>query len=107
MATMLSEQYRLAAKEWCGLDSAANLLEESKSAVLSQMINSQFKIDHKIALNRAETNAKASEEWKEYITKMVKAREEANLAKSRVKWLEMRHREEQSAEASARAESRL
>jgi hypothetical protein len=107
MSKMLSEQYRLAAKSWCELDSAANLLEESKSAVLSQMINRQFTNDPKIALNRAETNAKGSQEWKDYIIKMVKAREEANLAKIKVKWIEMRHREEQSVEASARAEARL
>lgn len=104
---MLSEQYRLAAKEWCQFDAAANLLEESKSAVLSQMINKQFQNDPKIALNRAETNAKGSQVWMEYITKMVKAREEANLAKIKVKWIEMRFSEQQSAEATARAESRL
>ena len=31
-----SEQFRLAAKAWVELDNAANMLEESKSAVLSQ-----------------------------------------------------------------------
>ena len=103
----LSEQYRLAAKSWCELDAAANLLEESKSSVLSQMINRQFSNDPKIALNRAETNAKGSQEWSDYITNMVKARENANLAKINMKWLEMRHWEEQSEEATARAERRL
>lgn len=104
---MLSEQYRLAAKEWCQLDAAANLLEESKSAVLSQMVGKFLEAPGMTAFNRAEMAAKASPEWIEYITKMVKAREEANLAKVKVHWIEMKHREEQSEEATARAERRL
>ena len=104
---MLSEQYRLAAKDWCQLDAAANLLEESKSAILSQMINKQFTNDPKIALNRAETNAKGSQAWKDYIEKMVKAREDANLAKIKVRFIEMQSREEQSENANRRAEMRI
>lgn len=104
---MLSEQYRLAAKEWVELDAAANLLEESKSAVLSQMVNKLLQSPGMTAFNRAEMNAKASPEWIEYVTKTVKAREEANLAKVKVEWIRMRFSEQQSAEATARAESRL
>ena len=32
----LSEQFRVVAKRWVDLDAAANLLEETKSAVLAQ-----------------------------------------------------------------------
>lgn len=102
---MLSEQFRLAGIEWAHLDATASLLEESKSAVLSQMINMQLTPD--MAHNRAEMIAKASPQWSEYITKMVKAREEANLAKINVETIKMRHREEQSYEANNRAEMRL
>ncbi len=51
--------------------------------------------------------AKASSAWKDYIEKMVKAREEANLAKVKVEWIRMRFSEQQSEEATARAERRL
>ena len=34
----LSEQYRIVAKSWVDADAAANLLEETKSAVLSRMM---------------------------------------------------------------------
>lgn len=60
-----------------------------------------------VAFNRAEMQAKASQEWLEYITRMVKAREEANLAKVNLEFQRMRYGEQQSAEATARAESRL
>lgn len=99
----LSEQYRIAAKEWVALDSAANMLEETKSAVLSQWMAEQGDIP----VSRAEMGVKASEQWMEFVTGMVKAREKANLAKVKVEWIRMRFSEQQSAEATNRAEMRL
>lgn len=100
---MLSEQFRLAAKEWVAADAAASLLEETKSAVLAQRMAAQGDV----AVSRAEMAVKASEEWLEYVTKMVGARERANLLKVRLEWLRMKFSEAQSAEASKRAEMRL
>jgi hypothetical protein len=100
---MLSEQFRLAAKDWVQKDSAANLLEESKSAVLARMVSAQGDM----AVNRAELNVKSSEEWQDYITKMVDARSAAAMAKVRCEYLRMKFSEWQSAEASKRAEMRL
>lgn len=99
----ISEQFRLAAKEWVEADSAANILEETKSAILSQMMLQQGDI----AVSRAEMQVKASTEWSDYVDKMVKAREAANLLKVKMEWLRMRFNEWQSAEASKRAEMRL
>lgn len=99
----LSEQFRIAAKAWVDLDSAASLLEETKSAVLSQKMASLGEMP----VSRAELNVKASEEWRTFVTKMVEARQAANLAKVRLEWLRMRFSEQQSFEATARAERRL
>lgn len=104
---MLSEQFRLAGIEWAKLDAAANLLEESKSAVLQQMIGKLLQATGMTAYNRAEMGAKASPEWAEYIKEMVKARENANLAKINVEAIKMQHWEEQNASANNRAEMRL
>jgi hypothetical protein len=52
-------------------------------------------------------NVRATQEWREYIGKMVKAREKANLAKVKLKWIDMRFTEQNSREATARAEMRL
>jgi len=98
-----SELYRLAAKEWVALDSAANLLEETKSAVLSQRMRALGDMP----VSRAELLVKASPEWMDFVTKMVKARESANLAKVKVEWLRMRGIEHQASEATRRAEMRL
>ncbi len=99
----LSEQFRIAAKAWVDLDSAASLLEETKSAVLSQKMAALGDMP----VSRAELNVKASEEWTDFVTKMVKAREAASLAKVRLEWIRMKFSEQQSYEATARAERRL
>jgi hypothetical protein len=58
-------------------------------------------------VSKAEMNVKASEEWTDHVTKMVKARERANLLKVKMEWLRMRFNEWQSAEATKRAEMKL
>jgi hypothetical protein len=99
----LSEQFRIAAKAWVDLDSAASLLEETKSAVLSQQMAAQGEMP----VSRAELNVKASPEWADFVTRMVEARKAANLAKVRLEWLRMRFSEQQSFEATRRAEMKL
>lgn len=99
----ISEQFRLAAKDWVEKDSAANLLEETKSAVLSQMMARLGDIP----VSHAERSVKSSEEWKDFVTKMVKAREASNLAKVRCEYIRMKFNEHQSENANKRAEMRL
>ena len=100
---MLSEKFRLASKEWVEKDAAANLLEETKSSVLSQRMAALGDMP----VSKAEMTVKASAEWREFIESMVKARQEANLAKVRVEWLRMRFQEWSSQQANERAEKRL
>lgn len=103
MSFPISEQFRLAAKEWCEKEAAANLLEETKSAVLSERMASLGDMP----VSRAELTVKASKEWREFIAAMVGARKEANLAKVKVEWLRMRASEWQSDQANARAERKM
>lgn len=99
----LSEQFRVVAKKWVDLDAAANLLEETKSAVLAQKMLALGDMP----VSRAEMMVKGSAEWSEHIAKIVEARREANLAKVQMKYIEMRHMEWQSANANLRHEARL
>jgi hypothetical protein len=103
MTTSISEQFRLSAKEWVELNAAADMLEESKSATLSQMMMEQGDMP----VSRAEMIVKASKQWQDYISKMVHARKEANLAKVKLEWLRMLFQERMSIEATERAERRL
>jgi len=103
MSQPLSEQFRLAGKEWCELDAAADLLESSKSAVLAQMMAALGDMP----VSRAEATVKAGKEWLEYVTKTVEARKAANLAKIKVEWIKMKFSERMSAEATERAERKL
>ena len=99
----LSEQYRIIAKSWVDADAAASLLEETKSAVLSKLMVAQGDIP----VSRAEMNVKASDEWTEFVTRMVKAREKASLMKVKLEYIRMRFNEWQSIEATRRAEMKL
>lgn len=99
----ISEQYRITAKEWVEANTAADMLEECKSAVLSQ----QMAALGEMPVSRAEMEVKASENWTEYLRKMVEARGKANLLKVKCEYLRMRFQEQSSAEASKRAEMRL
>jgi len=99
----LSEQFRIVAKSWTQKHAAASILEETKTAVLAQMIGRQGDI----AYNQAERIVKSSEEWRAFIKDMVEAREAANLSKVKMEYMRMRFSEWQSAEANRRAEMKL
>lgn len=98
-----SERYRIMGELWADAEAAASLLEDSKSAVLSQ----RMAMLGDIAVNKAEMTVKASREWQEHIEKIVAARKNANLLKIRMEFCKMKHHEEQGREASKRAEMRL
>jgi hypothetical protein len=103
----LADKYSLVGARWIDADNAARLLEETKSTVLEQRKADLIKKDPKLADNAAERQAKSDPEWGEWITKMVAARTVANKLKLALKVYDMRHSEQQSFEATKRAEIRL
>lgn len=109
----ISEQFRIVAKQFNELDTAAKLLEECKTATLSQMIQNEIKHaeEHEEGLtlphNKAEMRVKASDDWKEYVYQMVKARSEANLKKIQLDYIRMQFTEWQMNMASARDERKM
>lgn len=98
-----SQQWYEAAERWADLESAASLLEETKSAVLSQMMQ---RLNEK-SVSKAEMSVKASDEWLAYVEKMVRARTAANKAKIRKEYAHMKYMEHQSQEANNRTVSRI
>lgn len=99
----ISEQFQRAAAKWVDTEAAAKLLEETKSAYLSQ----QMQIHAQLPINRAEQIVKSSKPWVDYIEKMVGARRQANLDWVQVEYLKMKFQEWQSEEANKRVEARL
>ena len=98
-----SEVYREAAMRWADLDAAARMLEEGKSAVLSQRMAALGDMP----VSKAELTVKASEFWSDYIKKMVRAKTEANKARIEMEFTKMQAWERQSAEAYERQEMRM
>ena len=99
----LSEQYLEAASEWVEAESAADLLESTKSAVMSQKMLAVGDM----AVNKAELLVKASPEWHHHLHEINKARTHANRLKIRLEYLKMRFAEYQSEEANNRLQARL
>jgi hypothetical protein len=99
----ISEQFRIIAKRWVDADSAANMLEETKSAYLNQLMLAQGDM----AVSKAEMIVKGSAEWKEYVSNMVTARKDANLLKVQLEYIKMKFYEWQSHNANKRAEMKL
>lgn len=98
-----SEQFRIAAKQWVELDKAANMLEETKSAVMSQRMAALGDIP----VSHAERTVKSSDEWLDFIKTMVDARSNANLKKVQLEYLRMKFQEWSSENANRRAELRI
>ena len=99
----LSEQFRVIAKKWVDADAAANLLEETKSAVLAKRMTELGDMP----VSRAEMSVKSSAEWYEFVKTMVEAREKATLLKVQLEYIRMKFHEWQSIEATRRAEMKL
>lgn len=99
----LSEIYSEIGASWVDADAAANLLEDCKSAFLSQ----KMLLHPDVAVNKAEMLVKGSREWEDYIHKTVAARKRANLLKVQMETIRMRFSEWQSQEANERVQARL
>lgn len=99
----LSEEYRLVALKWVDAQAAADILEETKTSVFAEKCMQQGDI----AVNKAEMRVKASPEWREHLERIVSARRDANKLKMQLRYIEMRHREWVSANATSREEMRM
>ena len=99
----LSEQFRIVAKKWVDADSAASMLEETKSAVLSKWMSEMGDMP----VSKAEMAVKASDRWVEYVRSMVEARQQAAMLKVQLEYIRMRFHEWQSHAANRRAEMKL
>jgi len=98
-----SEQVRLKGLEWCDLDAAARMLEEGKTTYLAQRMAALGDIP----VSKAEKTVKASEDWADYVKKMVNAKTRANKARIELEYLKMRYWEESGNAATRRAEMRM
>lgn len=98
-----SEQFRVVAKQWVDADAAATLLEDTKSAVLSERMQALGDLP----VSKAEAIVKASAEWKDHVGQIVQARRAANRLKVQMEYLRMKFSEWQSHEATKRTEARL
>lgn len=103
----ISEQFRIVARQFVEYDNAARLLEECKTATLSEMICNIISESEGMAHNQAEREAKASEQWRHYLDEMVKARTKANEKKVQLEYMRMKFTEWQMGMAMQRDERKM
>jgi hypothetical protein len=99
----LSEQFRIVAKQWVDADAAANILEDTKSAVLAERMLALGDMP----VSRAEMQVKASKDWQDWVHAICAARQKANRLKVQMEYIRMQSTEWSSFEATKRAEMKL
>lgn len=103
----LSEQIGRAYMEFANKNYQADLLEELKSSVKSELIGRELEDDPKLSFAKAEQRVLAGDEWKQHVHGQVEARRLANIARAKIKQLEAMASEQMSAAADARTQARL
>lgn len=99
----LSDQWAEAAHAHVEAEAAAQILEDTKSAVFSQLVLKHGDMPH----NRAEAIVKASDEWQRHIKAVVNARRHANELRVKRDYLKMKFSEFLSADANNRTAAKL
>lgn len=103
----ISEEYRIVAKAWVDADAGARMREEMKTPTLEKLKSEAIAANPKLADNAAEREVKAGADWFEYIREMVNARTAANRLKAQMVYIDMKFKERQSFNATARAEMQM
>jgi hypothetical protein len=86
----IEEQYHEAGLAHADAEHAAQMLEETKTRVLSQYKMTLIAVDTKLSDARAETLVKAGPEWGAFIKAMVDARRHANIMRVKKDTLRMK-----------------
>jgi hypothetical protein len=102
-----AEAWRDVAMAWADAEDAAQMLEETKSAVLSQMVAAEIASDPKMSNARAEMNVKSSDKWRRHVVSVVRARTAANKARIERDYHKMKFSQWISDDANHRAGSRM
>jgi hypothetical protein len=99
----IRERLAKVGEEWADADAAANLLEETKNSVLSELMNTAN------ASSEAERKriAQADPAFKLHLANMVNARKEANRARVRYETGKMWAELKRSVESTKRAELQI
>lgn len=103
----LSEQVRLAERNFNAHDDNASRLEEGRSILLASMKLNLVDGGICKSMSAAEEHARSAEQWKNYVRKMHDARREANDARAEWRALERDYWAAVSDEASERQQMRL
>lgn len=99
----ISDQWYQAANRWVDAESAANLLEETRSAIFSQMTLRQTAS----SVAARELMARGSDDWMNHVQKIADARRHANKLKIECDFLKMKYFEAAGQAATERTMARL
>ena len=103
----ISEEYRIAAKEWVAAKKGFRLLEEMKKINMARMKNALMQERGKMLDAQAERLVLVTDEWAAIVNELVEAETACDYARVKMKWIELRYGEWQSDDANARKERHM
>lgn len=98
------DKWAMVTARWVDEENAANILEDTKTRELEVRKNALVEQNEKLADNAAERQIKATPEWGKRLAAGHEARHRANRLWAAREYYKMRHMEQQSLEATKRAE---
>lgn len=102
-----AEAWRDVAMAWADAEDAAQMLDETKSAILAQMVAMEIKADPKMSNAKAEMIVKSSDKWRRHVESIVRARTTANRARIERDYMKLVFMQWNNNEANHRAGSRM
>jgi hypothetical protein len=103
----ISEEFRLVALKYADAENAADILYGTKKDVLEQLKENIMSGADKMPENKAERLARCSSEWKDFKTKMFDARSKSRRLSLQLRYIEMKHKEQNRNTYHSSAEMRL
>jgi len=105
--TPIEEQWRVAASLWADADEFARECEEKKSIYIAEQKNARCALNDKLSDAAAERQVRGSQQYQDFIMQMVNARTEANLLRTQMDYLKMKHEKWRSLNARNRQEREM
>lgn len=101
----IAERFRQVAEDWAEHDAAFYMLENTRTSLHSELVLKE--IEKGTAVSRAEHVAKASQTYRDHVTKAGDEKHKANVLKARMDYLRMRERKEDREAWNERTERKM
>lgn len=101
----ICERFRLVAEDWAEADAAFYMLDNTLTSIRAEIALKE--IEKGGSVSKAQENARASSDYRDYVAKAAEAKRHANVLKARMDYLRMRERRQDRREWTAATERKM